>query len=122
MNTEKYMEMINLRRCDFSYEEIGNRMGVSRQYVHQTIGKRFRGDFNAIKRVKLREYFRKTLMSIPNFTRAVVGGCYSKSQRKRIERFLSGTDSYFTIGQFIRMSKLTGLNLEELAELERGAE
>jgi hypothetical protein len=122
MNTERFMEMMNLRRCGFSYEEIGKRMGCSRQYVHETIGKRFRGDLNDIKRVYLREYFRKTLMTLQTFTKAVMGRNYTKGEYERIKRFIAGADSCFKIDEFIRMSKLTGLSFEELAELDKGAD
>lgn len=123
MNTERYMEMVNLRRCGFTYQEIGNRLGVSRQYVYETIGKRFRGDLNNIKRVNLREFFRKTSMSIPTFTRAVCGAkVATRGEQVRVYKFLCGGVTHFRIDDFLRMSELTGLSLEELAELDKGVE
>ena len=119
MDTAKFMKMINLRRCGFSYEEIGKQCGCSKQYVYETIGKRFRGDLNEIKRVKLREYFRMTLMTLQTFTKAVMGRQYTKGEYERIKRFIAGADSYFKIDEFIRMSKLTGLSFEELADVEK---
>lgn len=122
MNTEKFMKMVNLRRCGFSYEEIGKQCGCSKQYVHETIGKRFRGDLNDIKRVNLREYFRKTLMTLQTFTKAVMGRKHTKGEYEKVKRFLAGANSCFTVSNFIRMSELTGLSFEELAELDKGVE
>jgi hypothetical protein len=119
MNTERFMEMVNLRRCGFTYQEIGNRLGVSRQYVYECIGRRFRGNLAEIKRVKLRAYFQKTSMSIPTFAKLVFGNKNAtRGEQLRVHHFLRGGVSHFRIDDFLRMSKLTGLSLEELAELD----
>ena len=124
MNVERFIQMVDLRRSGLTYQEIGDRLGVSRQYVHETIGKRFKGDLNNIKRVNLREYFRKTLMSIPAFTGAVFGdkNGWGRAEKQRVINFLEGKSAHFRIEDFIRMSEQTGLSLKELAELDKGAE
>ena len=119
MNTERFMEMVRLRSYGFSYEEIGKRTGVSKQYVHQCIGKRFKGNLAEIRRVKLRAYFQKTSMSIPTFTKLVCGcNISTRGEQLRMHKFLRGDLTHFSIDDFVRMSELTGLSLAELAELD----
>lgn len=118
MNTERFMEMVNYRRCGFTYREIGERMGVSGQYVYQCIGRRFKGNLAEIKRIKLREWFRKTQMSVPAFCTHVFGTVNATLKNKMHNFLRGGQGEKFTVNNIVNMCKLTGLSLEELAELD----
>lgn len=122
MNTERFMEMVRLRSCGFSYREIGEMVGVSAQYVHQCIGRRFKGNLAEIKRIKLREWFRKTQMSVPSFCTHIFG-TVNGNLKNKMHSFLKGSHvEKFTLNNIITMCELTGLTLSELAELDREVE
>lgn len=111
------LEMVQMRKDGHTLEEIAQAYGISRQRVYQIIGHTFRGDFDKIKRVHLRKFFKETEMSIRKFTALVLGDC-KENHYLKIRRFLEGYDAHFTFLQIIKMCEITGLSFEELAKVE----
>lgn len=115
---EKVAEMVRLRERGLTYTEIGAVYGITKQRVYQIIGKRYRGDLSEIKRPYLRAYFRKTQLSINGFL-GLAGLVKTKTMHNNFYRFLIGQDMRFTVNDFNKICKATGLTLTQLSEIEK---
>ena len=114
--------MYELRQQGFTLEEIGNRYGVTKQAVHQTVKsyKRkvagFRGKFfhvNEIVYQGIYDYFSENIEeSVSSFMAKLYG--YDGGHTENFKRWLRGEqESYFNVKEIQKMCEIVGKPFEE---------
>ena len=116
-------QIIDLRNEGKTYAEIGEIFGVSRQRVHQAIGKdRIRKSNLLTEKIKYRGIYdfleSNPQMSVATFIRKSFGGSVCRNDYTRAINFFTGevNDTHFTINQIKRLIEFTGKSFEELFE------
>ena len=114
MNREK--RMVELREQGWSYREIANNFGLSRQRVYQIIGKRNISYFKKVTEKQcvfkgIRDYMNRTATSLAELLRKIYG-VYHPETCSRFRQYLNGRNemSMSTINGIL---KATGLTYEQ---------
>lgn len=105
-----------LRTKGFTYDEIGQMCGVSRQRVQQIIGEECKGYFRPITKKKciysaIREWMNDNKISITEFTRRVYGNT-APANYERMKARLNGSRD-LTKTYIDKILSITGLTYEE---------
>lgn len=109
---------VRLRSQGMTYSEIGEVLGVTRQYVHQLIGPKRKGDkfYNQIPYTGWYEIFRDNPdLTVPGF----VIDCFGTNSRAliaKIGRMLGGKNVALSLFQIRKILSYTGKTWEELFE------
>lgn len=117
---DRVSEMINDRRAGMTYEQIGEKHGVSRQRVGQLIGKSNKYCFRVIKEngckfVNLRRWMNENHISRNELAR-MMGYCPSGETMNRIRSYLSGTNDP-PKAYIDKMIEATGMDYQTLFEI-----
>ena len=121
--------MVQMRLEGYTYQEIADELGVSRQCVHEKLtkydkkllGMRGKGfDINTIIYKGFYEHFRDDdYESLTSFAHKVSGN--ANHPLSKLRNFLTGEhkDARFSVPQIKRMMEVTGKSFDELFELRR---
>lgn len=121
--------MVQKRLDGYTYQEIADELGVSRQCVHEKLknydkkllGMRGKGfDINTIIYKGFYEHFRDDdYESLTSFAHKVLGT--HNHPLGKLRNFLTGEhkDTRFSVPQIKKMMEVTGKSFEELFELRR---
>ena len=122
-------QMVQMRLEGYTYQEIADELGVSRQCVHEKLtkydkkllGMRGKGfDINTIIYKGFYEHFRDDdYESLTSFVHKVSGN--HNRPLSKFRNFLTGEhkDARFSVPQIKRMMEVTGKSFDELFELRR---
>lgn len=115
-------QMLLWREQGLTYQEIADRCGISKQRVHQLIGKARKNNADVEKIVYKGIYdfmIQHPNISFSTLYRTTISQSASENDIKAFRRFLTNTTdkaNKLTIGQIKRLIKLTGKSFEELFE------
>lgn len=119
-------QMIEMRRDGATYQEIGEKFGVSKQYVHELIGKvRKRKDTADLEKIIFEGIYQlfknDECMSYRKLATIIYGRRVEISHQNTVYQFVTGKrDSMLKIRQIKNILNYTGKSFEEVFKLRNG--
>lgn len=118
MELKDVAEMKRMRNCGWTYQQIADYFGVSKQYVHQLIpGNRRKEDYyEQIPYKGLYKLFQNKSLTVPKFC-ATVFHHHGHTFVSQMTRFISGGDSRISISQIRKILDYCNCSFEEVFAL-----
>lgn len=113
LTIDQKVEMYRMRLEGKSYQVIADRFGVSRQYVHQLFGQKYK-NVN-VKYVGLRKWMNESNYSVAKLARE--SGCTDNHNYVTITSYLQGSPR-IDIDSIRKILRFTGLTFEEAFGVE----
>lgn len=108
LTIDQKVEMYRMRLEGETYQAIADRFGVSRQYVHQLFGQKYK-DVN-VQYAGLRKWMNESNYSVAKFARE--SGCADNHSYVTIISYLQG-NPHMDIDSIRKILRFTGLTFEE---------
>ena len=124
-NRERWEQIYRMRMDGYTFQEIGDKLGVSKQCVNEIFNKQFRRmkgirgygfKVDSIVYKGIYEHFKDNpLESASSFTEKIYG--YVGNRTPTIKKFITGKkETFLTIPRIQKMCEITGKTFEELFE------